>query len=286
MAFRFVLVVVLLACICQGMAFVAGKDPRTRSITKVAAITSPIEAMFQRMTLSWNEKDCTTVASYVTEDVQILQNGRIKTGRSVFMKMCQDWAKDDYSVSTVAVGINKAGTKALWHKSYTTDCCDKVQYNKFTQVHIVGPTHSPMIDFLELFWEIHPAPAAQGAALTQSYSVQYFKNCNQWLSFYSPSCTFEYPQGTLNYTQVQEICPSSWAGIGSFMWAMSKPIMTNNVDNVPNPEQPNRFLTTWNMNQHNVTNNAYTVNSGFGIYELSSDNLIVSQLIYYVDVFA
>jgi hypothetical protein len=255
--------------------------------------------MFLAMTLAWNQQDCTTASTYLTQGVQILQNGNIQTGRQQFINFCTSWAQSSYSVTTVDVSVSNDNTKALWHKAFSVTGGPHTQYNKFTHVGITGSQHDPSINFMEFFWEIHEAEDAISNTLTASYSSQYSMNCATWLSFYSTACAWEYPtnffsqpwlQATnYNYQQMQQTCPLLWQGMDVFMWAGMWTVMTNNVRNTPNPDLPNKYLIAWNQMAHNATTNAfqpYTMNTGYGIYQLDSNNLIVNSVIYLIADFA
>jgi hypothetical protein len=289
-----VLVLAVVVCACHAAPFF-GKQQKPN---KIGAANTPIQQMFLAMTLAWNQQDCSTVVSYLTPNVQILQNGRVQTGSNVFMNLCTSWAQSPYTVATVDVSESNDNTHALWHKSFTVSNSSHIQYNKFTHVGITGPLHDPSISFMEFFWEMHEADDAISNTLTNSYSVQYSMNCAKWLNFYSTACNWVYPTNffsqpqllatNYNYQQMQQTCPQLWQGMDVFMWAGMWTVMTNNVRNSPNPDMPNKYLIAWNQMAHNATTSfqPYTMNSGYGIYQLDNNNLIVNSVIYLIADFS
>jgi hypothetical protein len=287
-----VLVLAVVVCACHAAPFFGKKAD------KIQAANTPIHQMFLAMTLAWNQQNCFKASSYLTRDVQILQNGVIQTGRQPFINFCNSWAQSSYSVTTVDVSINNDNTKALWHKAFSVSGGPHTQYNKFTHVGITGPMHDPNINFMEFFWEVHQADDQISNTLTASYSAQYSMNCNTWLSFYSTQCNWEYPtdffsqpwlqRTNYNYQQMQQTCPLLWQGMDVFMWAGMWTVMKNNQGNNPNP-QMDKYLIQWNQMAHNATSGAfqpYTMNTGYGLYQLDNNNLIVNSVIYLVSDFA
>lgn len=287
-----VLVLAVVVCACHAAPFF-GKQK-----AKVQAANTPIQEMFLAMTLAWNQQNCAQAATYLTPTVKILQNGVVQLGRQTFINFCNSWAQSQYSVTTVDVSINNDNSKALWHKAFSVTGGPHTQYNKFTHVGITGPLHDPSINFMEFFWEVHEADDQISNTLTNSYSVQYSMNCTAWLSFYSTACNWVYPtnffsqpwlQATnYNYQQMQQTCPLLWQNMDVFMWAGMWTVMTNNVRNTPNPDMPNKYLIAWNQMAHNATTDfqPYTMNTGYGIYQLDSNNLIISSVIYLIEDFA
>jgi hypothetical protein len=203
-------------------------------------------------------------------------------GKAGWVSMCNKFVEQNvFSIATVDVSYDATFHTAIWHLAFNFgNHKDGIFYiNTFNELTLENENTTPNITQWIVYDAMSAANDSNAVAIEHNYATQYYKNCTQWLGYFSTSALWYNSDGVTNYTQMVQGCPSSWAGVTSFMFTAMVPIMVNQMEG----GTTKRYLVSWQFQQTQGDAATVQVERGNGrtVYMFDSNSLVTYESEYF-----